>query len=177
MKPGIIPFNRLIKDRKYGLDMDRNNHKWEYDPGERRNKHKWDSDQPGFVPLDEKNAIGKCPNTITNSPGLAERLLNEGVAYPPNMSVPDEIFNVYQGVVYRAKPTVPGKSYHGFPEKEGKGRKIALEVLAELDKRAKRDGMYPEFENWMKKYLPEGWKRLFKTRLKRRARDDEPPGF
>ena len=88
--------------------------KYEYDPGEKREKHKWRKDMAGFLPDGGKNARGKCPSSITH--GLARRILQEGVPYPPNVNPPDKIYNVYKGVVYRAEITEPGKSYHGFPE-------------------------------------------------------------
>jgi len=49
----------------------------------------------------------------------AEKLLNDGIPVhnPRNdIGCPNEIFNVHEGVIYRAVPTLPGKSYHAFPE-------------------------------------------------------------
>lgn len=133
---------------------------WEYDPGERRDKHKWSKREPGFTPSEGDNAIGKCPSTITNAPGLAKQLLNSGVAWPPDENPPGKIYNVHMGVIYRAEPTLEGVSYHGFPEKETKSRRVPQEILMKLAEKADDAGEFDLFRKWMRKHLSEGWKRL-----------------
>ncbi|MBF0155245.1 MAG: hypothetical protein HQL64_16020 [Magnetococcales bacterium] len=130
---------------------------WKYDPGEWRKKHKWKQDNAGFE-FNGQEEVGKCPNSITHDPALAEQLLNQGVCFPMDEAPPKEIYNVHQGVVYRAEPTLPGISFHGFPEKEQKARRVPTVVLWELARRAQTDGTFHLYRNWMREYLPEGWK-------------------
>ncbi|MBF8272674.1 MAG: hypothetical protein HW380_1779 [Magnetococcales bacterium] len=91
---------------------------------------------------------------------MAERLLNDGIPWPPEAEHPERIYNVYQGVVYRAAPSVPGKIYHGFPEKEQPGRLVPDEVLGTLAERADNAGEFRKFKTWAKKYLRQGWNSL-----------------
>ncbi|HIJ84646.1 MAG TPA: hypothetical protein HPQ00_10655 [Magnetococcales bacterium] len=133
---------------------------WKYDSAERRAKHKWSRDEAGFDPPDIPGSPGKCPSSVTRTPGLAERLLNDGIPWPPEAEHPERIYNVYQGVVYRAAPSVPGKIYHGFPEKEQPGRLVPDEVLGTLAERADNAGEFRKFKTWAKKYLRQGWNSL-----------------
>ncbi|MBF0145272.1 MAG: hypothetical protein HQL84_11240 [Magnetococcales bacterium] len=127
-----------------------------YDPGELRTKHKWKKPNAGFV-SDGHMEIGKCPETMDLK--LAEKLLNGGIVYPKENDIqPQRIYNVYLGVVYRAEPTQPGVSFHGFPEKEIKGRRVPPTVLFQLAKKAQADGTFQLFKTWMKDHLPQGWK-------------------
>ncbi|MBF0613359.1 MAG: hypothetical protein G8345_22000 [Magnetococcales bacterium] len=132
---------------------------WEYDPGENRTKHKG-GEEAGFLPETGRNKRGQCPQSITHHPTLAWELLNTGVPWPPETATPEAIYNVHEGVVYRAEATVPGKSYHGFPECEQPGRKVPDSVLLELARRSDQSGHYRQFKKWMKLYLPDGWNSL-----------------
>jgi hypothetical protein len=90
---------------------------WEYEPDERpKRKHSWDKDEAGFIRTGSA-IVGKCPKGISNT--TAKGLLNAGIEWRPSRwehSYPQRIYAIYQDVVYRAMPTNPGKSYHGFPE-------------------------------------------------------------
>ncbi|MBF0182288.1 MAG: hypothetical protein HQM03_19915 [Magnetococcales bacterium] len=130
---------------------------WKYDPGERRIKHKWSKDEAGFDPPDVPGSPGKCPSSVTRTPGLAERLLNDGIPWPTGAAHPERIYNVYQGVVYRAVPAIAGKIYHGFPEKEQHGRLVPNEVLDALAERADNAEEFHKFRDWAKKHLKQGW--------------------
>jgi hypothetical protein len=44
---------------------------------------------------------------------------------------------VHQGVVYRATPTNPGRSYHGFPESERELQRLPRHVRHQILERAK----------------------------------------
>jgi len=61
--------------------------------------------------------VSKCPSDLTVAD--AEQMLNAGIEWSsarwPN-DHPQRIYAVLDGVVYRATPTNPGVSYHGFPE-------------------------------------------------------------
>ena len=91
---------------------------WEYEADERpKRKHGWRHAYAGFV---ERYgvAVGKCPNGMSLE--RASALLNQGIRFDPvgsSGSWPKRIYILDEdGVLYRAVPTVPGRSYHGFPE-------------------------------------------------------------
>ena len=120
--------------------------KWKYDPGDDRHKHHWSHDYAAFAFKDGK-WIGKCPNTITLD--LAEKLLNEGIPlFNPRKAIdaPNAIFNVHEGVIYKAVPTLPGYSYHGYPEID-----MPNETFNQLLKRAEEKGCKKELIKWLKK--------------------------
>jgi hypothetical protein len=102
---------------------------WVYEENpDRKHKRNWDQPMPGFV--EEKGEIvGKCPTTITI--GKAQELLNSGIPYSPPRwphSYPERIYNIHQGQLYRATRTVPGKSYHGFPEHPTRAQELPKEL-------------------------------------------------
>ncbi|MEO5333201.1 MAG: hypothetical protein H7839_14380 [Magnetococcus sp. YQC-5] len=132
---------------------------WLYEPGEWGHKHKWSHDYPDFI-LVGNDPIGKCPTSITRNPELAKELLDTGVYYPTGTQPPDKIYNVHQGVIYRAIETRHGVSFHGFPEKEHKIRRVPPSVLRQLARIAKEKNTLEEFKQWMCKHLPEGYKQL-----------------
>ena len=79
-------------------------------------KHHWDRDHAGFVRRGP-NRIGKCPAGMSLSD--AQALINDAVPYRSprwRRSYPQRLYAISGGVVYRATPTNPGVSYHGFPE-------------------------------------------------------------
>jgi len=92
---------------------------WRYEPSpDRKHKRDWDRSEPGFVVI-RGEEVGKCPTSLTIE--QVELLLNENerVEYSSPRwphPYPERIYNVHQGQLYRATPTVPGNSYHGFPE-------------------------------------------------------------
>lgn len=128
---------------------------WEYEPGPRR-KHKWSENRAGFEEVAEGRKIGKCPSSIDDEE--AERLLNQGVDgtsavsgradtdYPNNIYTVDEY-----GVVYRATPTRPGESYHGFPA--GDERKVSRRVKDALLDLAEEKDCRKELKRWMREHM------------------------
>ncbi len=123
---------------------------WKYDTGERRQKHKWSNDYAGFE-VEGRIEVGKCPTIITQ--GLAKKLLNEGVEWnnpnmPPSNS-PRNIYNVHEGVVYKATITLTGVSYHGYPCKG----QVPREVVTQLKALAARKNCSKELEAWLKRYI------------------------
>jgi hypothetical protein len=72
--------------------------------------------EPGVIELPGGERVGMCPAGIKKA--TLESLLNGGIfhfgAGPPREH-PLSIFNIYQGVPYRAVRTLEGISYHGFP--------------------------------------------------------------
>jgi hypothetical protein len=98
---------------------------WDYvENPDRKHKRGWDKPSPDFVEVNGE-LVGKCPTTITVE--MATKLLNLGIPYfPPRWprAYPERIYNIYEGQLYRATPTVPGVSYHGFPEHPTKAQKL-----------------------------------------------------
>jgi len=94
---------------------------WQYEPSpDKKHKRQWDQAFPGFV-LEGGEIVGKCPTTISGNPGLAEKLINDEnrIEYSHarwDHSYPERIYVIYEGQLYRATRTTPGRSYHGFPE-------------------------------------------------------------
>lgn len=91
---------------------------WEYETDENpKRKHHWNRNEAGHLEV-QGVLVSKCPANLSNAE--AEALLNEGIPfYPPSKPQnghPRRIYAVLNGVVYRATPTNPGTSYHGFPE-------------------------------------------------------------
>jgi hypothetical protein len=122
---------------------------WKYDPGERRRKHKWDQDYAGFQ-VESNLRVGKCPVSIT--PDLAHELLNSGIPWTNpylQRTYPHNIYNVHNGVIYKAVVTVHGVSYHGYP---CEGR-LPREVVTRLRDVAAQKGCSVEFEEWLKQYI------------------------
>lgn len=124
---------------------------WEYDPGARRFKHKWRRPEAGF---DERGGVpvGKCPGTL--SVETAKKLLKSGIPWPEEWEAsadyPSRIYNVHEGVVYEARPTMRGDSYHGFP---ARGR-LPRQLTRELERRAAKNGCERELRQWLKTYCP-----------------------
>lgn len=122
---------------------------WKYDPGENpKMRHHWDKPYADFVDF-RGEKVGKCPNNISNQE--AERLLNGGITYSPpdwEFEYPNRIFVVYDGVVYRAKPTNPGISYHGFPESGKRLRKLPGHVKELIMAQARDRGCEQEVIRW-----------------------------
>jgi hypothetical protein len=104
---------------------------WIYEPSpDRKHKRDWDRPRAGFV-IENGEEVGKCPSNLTVE--IAESLLNDGdrIEYSPLRwpnSYPDRIYHIHGGQLYRAAPTVPGHSYHGFPESPAKALKLPREV-------------------------------------------------
>jgi hypothetical protein len=120
--------------------------RFDYERGEGRFKHRRKNDEAGFVGS-TRRPIGKCHKSISQR--VAVGLLRSGVVaravFDDEPEAPDEIFNVYRGIPYLAVPTVPGRSYHGYP---WRGR-MSPEVRAELERRAQAQGQTAEFKRWM----------------------------
>jgi hypothetical protein len=98
---------------------------WTYaENPDRKHKRGWNQPIPGFEEV-KGEPVGKCPTTITIE--TAAELLNSGISYSPPRwphAYPERIYNIYEGHLYRATPTVPGVSYHGFPEHPARAQKL-----------------------------------------------------
>lgn len=115
-----------------------------------KRKHKWDRDEAGFVKGPGGEIVAKCPSSMTNPE--AETLLAGGIPWSAprwGKTYPQRIYVVYKGVVFRATPTNPGRSYHGFPElREKLPPDRALHVL--LERRADELGCGDEVRAWLR---------------------------
>lgn len=125
---------------------------WRYEADEDpKRKHHWNKDHAGFIKVGP-NRVGKCPAKMSMSD--AEALLNDAIPYfPPRWSkpYPKRLYAVSDGVVYRASPTNPGTSYHGFPEHPSTFPRTrnARDVKRQLLERARRQGYEKEVRRWM----------------------------
>jgi len=125
---------------------------WRYEPDENpKRKHHWDRGHAGFVTVG-RIRVGKCPSTMDAS--SAQALLEEAIPYSPprwDRPYPKRLYAVSDGVVYRAAPTNPGTSYHGFPEhpqtfpRAGNARDVKRQLL----ERAAQQGCEREVRQWM----------------------------
>lgn len=125
---------------------------WKYEVDEKpKRKHHWDQPFADFLKV-HGVLIGKCPSNLSFEE--AEKLLNEGVAYPPDTSIgsaPARIYSVKDGVVYRATSTNPGVSYHGFPELGSELRRLPKSTLKAIIELAERKGCSAEVQKWIKR--------------------------
>jgi hypothetical protein len=107
---------------------------WRYEPDETpKRKHHWSKNIAGVAEV--KGArISKCPSDLTLAD--AELMLNDGIEWSSARwpyDYPQRIYAVLNGDVYRATPTIPGVSYHGFPElieSLPPGRDLRVQLLA-----------------------------------------------
>ncbi len=124
---------------------------WVYEPDrERKHKKGWTNNYPGFVTV-ANTVVGKCPHDLTNE--TCEQLINNGVEYRPKRwryAHPDRIYNIINCVVYRATPTTPGTSYHGFPELQERVAKLPRDFKDRLLDLAEEKGCREEVEKWLK---------------------------
>lgn len=92
--------------------------RWSHEPDERPKRgHHWDRSEARFHELPAGEVVGKCPSTLSLAD--AQLLLDEAVRWQESRCPgphPSRLYSVHEGVLYRATPTVPGRSYHGFPE-------------------------------------------------------------
>jgi hypothetical protein len=122
---------------------------WDYEPDENpKRKHGWGKKHPGFINRNG-HKIGKCPSDLGISE--AEKLVNNGIEWSPEgwpRDYPKRIYVVRNGWVYRATPTIPGRSYHGFPEIRSRlpnDRDLHQELL----QRARDKNCAKEIERWL----------------------------
>jgi hypothetical protein len=123
---------------------------WEYEVGSaRKHKKKWNHNYHGFVKVGN-GWVGKCPHNLTIE--KCKEVLNNGVEYHSPRSShehPERIYNIIDGVVYRATPTVPGVSYHGFPERPEFMKSLPRNLKEQLLLRAEQLKCRPEVERWL----------------------------
>jgi len=134
--------------------------RWEYQSDENpKRKHHWEKDHPGFVEVPRRKSrgsvrVGKCPSKLAPSEEnreLLNRLLNSGIPWFPSNWVhehPKRIYIVHNGWLYRATPTVAGRSYHAFPE-DYQQRRVPPKIHTSIREEAERLGCAREIERWL----------------------------
>lgn len=129
--------------------------KWVYDRGgngQSRRKHLWGKDKADFKYYSGE-LVGKCPCSLSESPELLNELLNGAI---PSEKVrngsPIKLYNVYKGVVFQARQTIPGKSYHGHPWCAKSGDRIDPDIEDQLREKACEKECLNEYLSWMKRY-------------------------
>lgn len=121
-----------------------------YDPGENRHKHKLPWQGTYFRADFHGRPVGQCPPVFRQDPGLAQRLLESGIPYTNQRdrgTAPHQIFAVHEGVAYRALPTEPGRSWHGFPCRT---QEIPRAIQRQLEAAAERLGCAEGLRRWLK---------------------------
>jgi hypothetical protein len=124
---------------------------YRYEPGEHRTKHCGCEPHVHFR-NDGSSVIGMCPASLSKQE--AEYLLQSGILEArPGSDHPTRIYAVHEGVPYEARPTVLGKSYHGFPwiGRPGHNR-LPRPIKRELQARAEKTGYLKVFNKWMDLY-------------------------
>lgn len=123
---------------------------WEYEPDESpKRKHYWNHDDADFLRVGN-NRVGKCPTSISHQE--AASLLLEAVPWCPKgwrRDYPQRLYAVRDGILYRATPTNPGRSYHGFPEHHDLFPKGANALKESLLERAQLAGFETQLKRWM----------------------------
>lgn len=112
---------------------------WSYQPEEApKRKHYWENNYAGFV---HQGALrtAKCPKDLSRK--QIEDAMDRAIEWRPARwphRYPKRLYTIIDGIVYRATPTVPGRSYHGFPEhpeyladRRLKGVRESLEEMAQ----------------------------------------------
>lgn len=126
---------------------------WLYEPDEQpKRKHYWAEDVAGFEEDGAGQFVGKCPSRLSMQE--ARQLLDSAFPWSPQSwtrAYPKRLFAVKDGVLYRATPTNPGVSYHGFPEPPSAFPKGAGHLKDLLLRRAQSLGSEAELRrrmNW-----------------------------
>lgn len=117
--------------------------------GRVRPKHKWLRPEAGFEDRRGGESEGMCPAGLPAE--TVEALLNGGVEHYVRAkgSHPAAIFNVHEGIPYKAYPTEPGRSYHGFPCRR---RDVPPQAMPELLALARRKNCELEVKAWFRMY-------------------------
>ena len=149
------PANCPAGEERWGEDGPRHRlapmiEQWRYEPEEPKWKHAWEHDRAGFQTV-HGVPVGKCPNSVSNAE--AERWLAEAWPWSPSnwpRSYPQRMYYVHEsGVLYRATPTNPGRSYHGFPEHPDLFPRGAATLKRDLLAVATEKGCEDELRDWM----------------------------
>lgn len=123
-----------------------------YDKGEKRYKHEG-SGPEAEIHFDKNRPrkwIGRCPAGMQAK--LRTDLLNHAIAAPSgdrDIAYPKYLYVVHNGVIYEARTSDGGTSYHGFPYR---GR-LSKKLIEQLRVMAKKKGCLALFEEWVKQHI------------------------
>jgi hypothetical protein len=124
---------------------------WRYETDEHpKKKHHWSKPMAGFVERRDGTRVSKCPAGF--SLVLAAQLVNEGIPSPTDLAPttwPSQIFVVHDGVLYRAVPTNPGRSYHAYPVDSDDLRLVPRDVLEKIFERARALNCERKLRRWI----------------------------
>lgn len=115
-------------------------------------KHKWGNAYAGVAVKLGGESVGMCPNNIPKD--VLEQLLNSGIFEYPAKGAgehPKAIYNIYEGVPYKAVKTRAGQSFHGFPC-VSKRRDLSTRIYRQLLQRAEEQGVKSAIEKWFKEH-------------------------
>ena len=119
-----------------------------YEPDEsHRAKHRGSSEDAVLIQDDDGNLVGKCSTLIDVA--CAQKLLDEGCAWSPKTHrspLPHSVFNVFQGIPYRAHRRGTTRFYHGFPDVQNR---IPRDIRGRLREIAVAQGTEGTFDAWM----------------------------
>lgn len=120
-----------------------------YSSPENRHKHRWSKNFAGFDRY-YGEIVGKCPNNIPL--GEAQKLLLQAIPDPPDEydddPYPKRLYNVREGVIYRAEGDGRSNRYHAYPADNI--RSMDQDTLEVLEKRADESGFLKVFKKWTK---------------------------
>jgi hypothetical protein len=124
---------------------------WKYEPDEKpKRKHAWDKPHAGFVEVGA-TLVAKCPNNISMNAAEAAINSSQAVHWSPlgwDKEFPKRIYIVNDGIVFRATPTVPGISYHAFPELPERFRDLPSQIQSRIFASATAIGCGDEVRRW-----------------------------
>jgi hypothetical protein len=127
---------------------------WTYEPDEDpKEKHHWANQHAGFETDRDGELVGKCPSGLSLK--AAEDLINSedrAIEWRPRgwrRRYPQRIYVIHNGVLYRATPTNPEVSYHGFPAHSSRFPKRAQKLRKEILRKARELECEPEVKEWM----------------------------
>lgn len=136
----------MIYPKKYKISSDDAR---VYSSPENRHKHRWSKNYAGFDRYCGE-IVGKCPNNITWAE--AQELLLQAIPDPPDEydddPYPKRLYNVREGVIYRAEGDGRSNKYHAFPADNI--RSMDPDTLDILEMRADNSGDLKVFKKWKK---------------------------
>jgi hypothetical protein len=123
-----------------------------YDKGERRHKHVSRSARAEIVfeRGNPKRAVGRCPNDIDQT--TREALLQTAIPSPNgdrDLDAPRILYAVYQGVIYEARTSDGGRSYHAYPYHGP----LSGRLIRSLRDMTVDSGFEEAFEAWIRTHI------------------------
>jgi hypothetical protein len=122
-----------------------------YEPDEDpKRKHRWPWDLAGLPEVAPGVCVGKCPVSLAHKE--AQAMLETTIPWQDtrwDRPYPQRLYAVRDGVLYRATPTRPGYSYHGFPEHPERFPRGARTLKEAILQRAREAGCEAGVKKWM----------------------------